>query len=54
MKITKQQLLALILVLKDSVSMNISGILFSISNEKRLLLLNEIINQQSTELQETE
>jgi hypothetical protein len=51
MIISNKQLQLLLLVLKDSVSMNIHG-LFSSTHEKRLKLLNEIYQQQSEELKE--
>jgi len=53
MLISEKQLQALILILKDTVSVNISGI-FSIAHEDRLKLLNVIIRQQSCELKKVE
>lgn len=49
MIINEQQILTLLLILKDSVSINISGV-FSVSNYDRIKLLNQIVGQQSEEL----
>lgn len=51
MIINEKQLQILLIILKDSVSMNISG-LFSFTHDARMQILNDIINQQSQELKE--
>jgi hypothetical protein len=51
MIISEKQINLLLIVLKDSVSMDISGI-FSMNYNARLSLLNEILTQQPEELRE--
>jgi len=53
MKITRHQIMLLYQILQDSVRINIVGV-FSLSLEDRLKLLNEIVNQQDTKLEDIE
>lgn len=52
MKISSFQLQMLLTILHDSLSVTRDEINFGISRERRLQLFNEILNQQSNELQE--
>lgn len=52
MKISEKQTMLLFILLKDTLRINDTDSLFSLTDDLRLSLFNEIVNQQSSEVKE--